>query len=473
MWENLGGVYASHPRARVLGVLPATAPQGWRADDTESPTVVLSVTEGLPDAGMVAEAASSNPAVIVVLAADPVPTSVVVAALLGQAPSWPGEAVADVDARLAQAGYAWDREPSPRAPSVVAGGLVAAIDQVRSEVGLPGEGRPLVRTYVSETARSQPGHDDGAPFLSVLVRTQATPRRLETLVDVLACLQGQTDDDFEVLVLAHDPAPEGWQGLLELVQGLPAQFRGRVQAVEVLGGGRAAGLVEGHRRARGAYLAALDDDDLVLGHWVQTFRELAVAAGRPTVLRACAVAQAMELLPLSPAGFRAVAPVEKRWMSTFDLVSHLVDNHSPIHSWALSRQAHVWNLRWDTELPVLEDWDLLLRSALRLGVASSPEITAVYRVWPHAENSFAELPEASWGEVRTRVLDGLDSSAVALAPGSATRLRDLEFFALTHRPFRVRVKGYAARRLHRSRVALAGTPVGPPVKKVLRALRAR
>ena len=192
-----------------------------------------------------------------------------------------------------------------------------------------------------------PTREPIAPFLSVLVRTQG--RRPEALADVLLCLSAQTCSDIEVLLLAHDVGAEERTRLDQQVAGLRADLRGRVRLVTVEGGGRTRPLTVGMALATGHYLAVLDDDDLVLGHWVEAFRTAAVASpGR--IVRSVAVEQDMEPVA-GDAGHRAASWPHARWDSEFSMLSHLVDNHSPVHCYAYPREVFSGSgLRFDEQL---------------------------------------------------------------------------------------------------------------------------
>lgn len=113
------------------------------------------------------------------------------------------------------------------------------------------------------------------PFLTVLVRTQG--RRRSTLVETLLSLAAQTSQDFEVLILAHDMEETELAELNLLVESFDTEFTQRVRIVRVEGGGRARPLNVGIQRARGAYVAVLDDDDLAFAHWVEEFHRSASA----------------------------------------------------------------------------------------------------------------------------------------------------------------------------------------------------
>ena len=115
------------------------------------------------------------------------------------------------------------------------------------------------------------------PFLSVLVRTQG--RRRSTLIETLLSLAAQTSQDFEVLILAHDMKEADLAELDLLVESFDGELSEKVRIVRVEGGGRARPLNAGVQKARGKYLAVLDDDDIAFAQWVEAFHKSRV--GQP------------------------------------------------------------------------------------------------------------------------------------------------------------------------------------------------
>jgi hypothetical protein len=252
------------------------------------------------------------------------------------------------------------------------------------------------------------------PFLSVLVRTQGTGLRQQTIRDTLVCLAAQSDLDFEVLVLAHRVGADERHTLASTVDEFEPLLPGRLRVLEVTEPGRSTPLRVGAKAARGDYVAILDDDDTVLAHWVESFHDLARRAERPAVLRCRSVSQRMEILDRGVAGpgYRAWTEWDAPWSSRFDAMEQLTDNHMPIHSYALPRVPLLgWGLTWDPALPVLEDWDLLMRAVNALGVVDGAEFTSIYRLWPTTVNSQASTDATQWAQVREGLLDRWDRLA--------------------------------------------------------------
>ncbi|MEI2826940.1 MAG: glycosyltransferase family A protein [Dermatophilaceae bacterium] len=286
--------------------------------------------------------------------------------------------------------------------------------------------------------------------------------------DTLLCLHAQSDDDLEILVLAHRTSPPVLAAVTEVAKE-PAASRIVTRVIDVRAPGRSASLIAGLHAARGLYVAALDDDDTVLAHWVETFRGLAEQSARPAVLRCRAVSQPMELLHDPSVGFRASNAWASPWKAQFSLSLHWLDSQSPIHVCAYPREEMLrWGLTWDPSLQVVEDWDLLARAASRLGVRSSPEFTAIYRRWPATDNSYRDLAEAHWGSVREDVIGRWDEQAWVLPQGSVRHLIDAELALLSNRPLRQRITNRLERLAARSARRLVGTRPGRLIRWIYR-----
>ena len=291
------------------------------------------------------------------------------------------------------------------APGVDAPGVDAVgVDAVGAGASTPGSAAPL--------------------FLSVLLRTQG--RRAATLQESLLCLAAQTCDDFEVLTLLHDGDERSADSVRELVEEFHESFSRRVRVVSVSGGGRCRPLNEGALLARGEYLAMLDDDDLVLADWVETFRDAARRApGR--VVRTGVANQRIEARPGrwdGEDGYEVVDRPRLVFSLDFDHVDHLLDNRTPNNGYAFPRSLVTeLGLRWDESLPVLEDWDHLLWSASICGVRGVPRITALLRSWEVGEDSKSQHSPALWEATRRRVIDKHGATPLLLDRGAFPQLR--------------------------------------------------
>lgn len=235
------------------------------------------------------------------------------------------------------------------------------------------------------------------PFLSVITRTQG--KRPDMLRETLLCLTGQSDTDFELLLMGHNLTAEQKNSVEGLVAELPAEMRAKTRLIEVHGGTRTTPLNKGFEAARGEYVAVLDDDDLVLDNWVEVFHDLA-KAHFGTVLHTYCIIQDWETLggryPNVP---RAVGSPDNRFCVDFQQMNELSLNRCPLCSLAFPSYAfHEWGIRFDESLTTTEDWDYLMRCSFLTGVSNTHEPTQIYRNWINAENSATVHGKQEWAK---------------------------------------------------------------------------
>ena len=241
------------------------------------------------------------------------------------------------------------------------------------------------------------------PFLTVVMRFSG--ERTATLRDALVCLAGQIDQDFEVLLMAHNPAfPTDIAALRELVDEEVPTISPRVRVISSVGGTRSRPLNDSLAYADGRYIAFLDDDDLVLANWVSIFRVGADnVPGR--IVRSVVVGQQCVHENWSEGrGLIANGPFEHDYPKRFSLLEHLISGMTPFHGLAFPRRTFFgFEFRFDESLAIFEDWDFELRAINYLGVESCETITAIYRHHKGADNSMMTFPL----EDRLRMLDEL------------------------------------------------------------------
>ena len=252
---------------------------------------------------------------------------------------------------------------------------------------------------------------DARPFLSVVVRTQGT--RIEELRDVFLCLSAQTDDDYEVLVIAHKTSAPDLDRLCGLIDEFPLALRSRISLYTVDYGNRTAPLQAGFSVARGTYVSALDDDDLVFDNWVETFHQLA-ARRNGAMLHSYVATQEWQRSP-SPDGvlpyiLRPASGFSSQYCRPFDIAAQLSYNSCPLMG--LAFPAFVFQdlgLVFNDSLTTTEDWDYLLRVYSLCGVVSSPTVTAIYRIWTNAATSSTVHNATEWDNNYKVIVNNLNA----------------------------------------------------------------
>ena len=313
--------------------------------------------------------------------------------------------------------------PSPELPSGQLAGFLKKIVESSAE---PKRTEQFLRACIQGDAEAVSAQAAAqgrqAPFLTIVTRTQG--KRQGTLRDMLMCLAGQTCQDFELLIALHKCQEP--MAVRALVQAFPRSFADRVRFIECAEGNRVVPLNAALAHARGDHLAFLDDDDLVLGHWVETFSKLSLEAPG-MLLRAGCTRQEVRTHTGHPASGVAVAA---SWFIpfplTYDPLEHLLHNQTPFMSVCFPAKVfRELGMRFDEALTTTEDWDFTTRAAMICGVHGAPWITAIYRLWTDSETSHTEHGEAEWKRNYQRILDRLDAGPILLPAGSARRIREL------------------------------------------------
>jgi glycosyltransferase involved in cell wall biosynthesis len=179
-------------------------------------------------------------------------------------------------------------------------------------------------------------------------------------------------------------------------------------------------------RARGRYLLFLDDDDVVLANWVEAFSIGDQFPGR-IVRSRCYGQDHVDEPGISDRVWQPVAaPVP--FGDGFDFIEHLVTSTTPFCSVALPVDAlRSMGIRFDDGLDVSEDYDVLIRAAQVCGVIDTGVATSLYRRWIRSADTPVAITQQMWQESHDRVLDKLDAAPLLLPPGSARRVRSLEY----------------------------------------------
>jgi glycosyltransferase involved in cell wall biosynthesis len=204
-----------------------------------------------------------------------------------------------------------------------------------------------------------------SPLVSVVIPAYNTARTVRATVE--SALE-QTISDLEVIVVDDGSADETASVVLAIEDD-------RVRLVRQPNGGVAAARNAGIRESRGQWVAFLDSDDVWLPYKLE--RQLAVLDAHPDVLAVQAGAYFVddELRVLRVR--RCTQP--RNILLTFLRFQNLPNAAS---TWVVAREMFDRMGMFDTELAILEDWEMSLRIARYCNPICIPEPLSMYRVHP-------------------------------------------------------------------------------------------
>ena len=280
-------------------------------------------------------------------------------------------------------------------------------------------------TYLEkERAAAKAQKSEPSPFLSVVMRTQG--KRPEMLAEVLLCLTGQSNTNFELLIMGHKLNEEQDATVKGIIADLPDWMREKTRLIHVEDGTRTTPLNRGFEEAKGEYIAVLDDDDLVFDNWVEAFYNL-YQQNNGKILHTYTVLQDWETvggeLPNTP---RAAAAPSNIFCCDFVLLEELRRNVCPLCALAFPAYPFKeWGIRFDESLTTTEDWDYLMRCAFLTGVANGNVLTFVYRNWLNAENSATLHKKEEWDRNYNRIVTRFSETPIIMPTGSLDSLLDV------------------------------------------------
>lgn len=239
-------------------------------------------------------------------------------------------------------------------------------------------------------------------FLSVVLRTQLESTKC--LQEALGCLEKQTFQDIEVVVVLH--SENKLQMLEDLVESFSTSFREKLKIVLAPKGNRGLPLNCGIDASAGRYIAFFDDDDLLEPNWSEAFFNAAAMEPNSIIRSQAAILDSEYRIDLMTGKEEIIdGLLHNPYPKTFNLLQHWLVNQTPFMSLAFPRILFSkYNLRADESLLVCEDWDLLLRATQILPVIDIPETTALYRRWSGKPSSYAVHSAEDWSKSEEKVL---------------------------------------------------------------------
>jgi LmbE family N-acetylglucosaminyl deacetylase len=212
------------------------------------------------------------------------------------------------------------------------------------------------------------------PLISVIVRTKDRP---EFLAQALASLAHSTYRQLEVIIVNDGGC----------AYELPVQYPLPMTSTNLpVSQGRAGAANAGIAHARGDFVAFLDDDDLVDAEHFETLVGLVRAAGVRVAYTDAAVGV------YEPAAGTGWQCVERRipFSRDFDPERLLFENYIPFNTLLIERALVDKVGPLDIELPLLEDWDLLIRLTEHVAFHHLARVTCEYRQFPTLDHGLTE-----------------------------------------------------------------------------------
>ncbi len=281
----------------------------------------------------------------------------------------------------------------------------------------------LFRDQYEHIVEEQKGQE--GCFLTVVIRTQGN--RPDMLQDVLTCLQGQTDPDFEMIIICHKAEKANAQKVRQIIGDQSPAFASKIRMIESDRGQRGAPVNLGFAHARGRYMVCLDDDDLVLDHWVQNFHE-AEKDHAGMILHSWAVTQPWQAVTVQNGQrmlLSASGGMDSRYCVPYRTLNQQAENDCPFMGMAfpafLFREMHIL---LNEELTTTEDWDYLLRTAGIAGVAETHKVTAIYRLWNTKDASRQMVQEPEWKDNYWQIEKKMQRVPILLSSKEVEECRD-------------------------------------------------
>lgn len=251
------------------------------------------------------------------------------------------------------------------------------------------------------------------PFLTVVLRTQGT--RSLGLREALLSLRAQTNNNFEVIVVAHKASVDGKNTIKSIISSQPKSFQDRIRYIELDEGTRTSPINLGCANARGEYVSMYDDDDILFENWVDVYYESA-KSNRGKVLHAYALAQKWKE---TSNGYVAISAPTMDYCTDFNALSQLVVNKCPLMGMAFPTYLfRDMGFAFNENLDVTEDWEFMMRVTPITGVADIKVATSIYRFWINAESSYTIHGNDVWAETYSKIHKQMDERLLLVPAGS-------------------------------------------------------
>ena len=258
------------------------------------------------------------------------------------------------------------------------------------------------------------------PKFSVIMRTQGT--RISLMEQAILCLLAQEFQDFELVIVGHNIEKSKIELVEKLISDFGNELADKTTFVAVSGGKRGVPMNVGIKSAKGSYIVFLDDDDLVFAHWLSTFEKY--STDNPNkIIRSRCVDRYVEQDSNESIPSYVTSGLEDVRSGSFSLSSHFFISQTVLHQYATPRQAIIDNCTFvDESLPVVEDWDFLLRNSEELGVVDTGQITGIYNRWTNKGSSLHEVDASTWSDYHRKIFMRFNDRGILIPPGELLTL---------------------------------------------------
>lgn len=248
---------------------------------------------------------------------------------------------------------------------------------------------------------------DDSIFLSIVIRTQG--KRPESLREVLLNLDGQTCDNFEVILIGHKLNKSQELLVNNIISEQQISLREKIRFYKVDDGTRTTPLNYGFAYSKGKYISILDDDDVIFDNWVEEFFKASIENEGRMLHSYC---YSQDWTSNCNENYNNCLRSEHKPSAVFckdyDFIEEYKLNVCPPVSLAFPSYCFKeLCMYFDESLNTTEDWDYILRIANVAGYFNIETPTCIYRNWINSENSHTLHNEEEWKKNYYLIIDKL------------------------------------------------------------------
>lgn len=261
------------------------------------------------------------------------------------------------------------------------------------------------------------------PKFSIIMRTQG--KRIDRMEQAIVCLLSQEYQSYELIVVGHNIEQSKSDAVEKLIKDFGSQLSRKASFIVVNTGLRGVPMNVGIDRAVGDYIGFLDDDDLVFAHWLSVFSEK-IDEHPGKIIRSRCVDRFIEHSDNDAIPSYVHSGLEDVRAAKFSLSAHFFISQTVLHQYVTPRlqlvecQSYV-----DETLPVVEDWDFLLRNAELFGVVDTGQITCIYNRWSNQGSSLHEFDSNIWSDCHRKIFMRFNDRGILIPSGELVELYKL------------------------------------------------